>query len=470
MDFVSRLTGALRRCAGLVLAVALSAFAVQVIAATCTPRDVTKWKYSFQKRLGGVMDSGLVFDDPHAACSASAGAWSSDASSVTVVYPYTTSYSYTAVGTYNAGNGCTLMTTLIYQQSNDTCSTCTNGYTQQGGPSALTAVGSATVHESCTDDPCKAKQGKAAGAKGQELSMPSVGPSGGIPKTGCDSDNCQIGKPNNAGGIFGKLNNQWTYTDPDASGWSATGSACTANDSPSSAPAPCPAKQCPGTVNGASICVPCDSTSTADSKKTERPDPAASGASAPPATTTETKTTECSGGKCTTTKETTETNGNGTTTTQEKTEQSEQSFCAENPKSDQCAEDEEDTKRFSGTCAATSCEGDAITCAIAKEQAKRNCELLDANDASARGITASTAGDHPSDHPFNSVEDRPLSAFDKTDLLPGGCMGDMSVSIGGGRSVTLPFASLCGPANILGNILVALTALSCIGIVFVRGK
>ena len=324
--------------------------------------------------------------------------------------------------------------------------------------------------EEC-DSGCANKAGKAAGAKGQELSMPSVGPGGGVPTKGCDANNCQIGKPQNAGGLFGKLNGEWTYTDLDASSWTVSGQACGPTDARSSAPAKCPAKQCPGQVNGATVCVPCESTTTADTKKTTAPDPAASGASAPPATSTTTKTTNCEGGKCTTTTETTGTGVGGTTTKTETAEQSEQSFCAENPKSDQCADDEEDKKSFSGSCSAVSCEGDAIMCAIAKEQQKRNCELFDQNAASDRGIAASTAGDKPGDHPGKTPTETAFpGTFDKTDLIGGNCPADVPVSMPGGHNVVLPFSMLCGPAGVLGNILIGITALACLGIVFVRGS
>jgi hypothetical protein len=46
----------------------------------------------------------------------------------------------------------------------------------------------------------------------------------------------------------------------------------------------------------------------------------------------------------------------------------------------------------------------------------------------------------------------------------------MSVPVSHFGSVTLPFSKLCGPADVLGNVLVAITALACIGIVFVRGS
>jgi hypothetical protein len=116
------------------------------------------------------------------------------------------------------------------------------------------------------------------------------------------------------------------------------------------------------------------------------------------------------------------------------------------------------------------CTGDAVECAIVREQLRRNCELFDASDASARGLVAAGAGDQPGDHPGAHKGVVDIGTFDQTNILAGACPADVLVPVSHFGSVTLPFSKLCGPAEILGNVLVAITALACVGIVFVRGS
>jgi hypothetical protein len=152
----------------------------------------------------------------------------------------------------------------------------------------------------------------------------------------------------------------------------------------------------------------------------------------------------------------------GTTTTPKGT------FCADHPGDPNCADVE---SSFTGSCAAAKCTGDAIQCQIAKEQAVRNCQTLDPAPADDPAVVAATKGIHPSDHPWNTPDEHSLtSGFDKSNLIGGACPADQVVQVSRFRPVTLPFSSLCGPAGMLGNVLVGITALCCLGIVFVRGK
>jgi hypothetical protein len=100
----------------------------------------------------------------------------------------------------------------------------------------------------------------------------------------------------------------------------------------------------------------------------------------------------------------------------------------------------------------------------------RNCQTLDAAPSNAAAVVAAAAGIQPAGHPYVDKSSTAIGTFDQTDLLGSSCPSDQSVSIGGGRSIVLPFSQLCSPAQALGNILVALTALSCIGIVFLRSS
>jgi hypothetical protein len=101
----------------------------------------------------------------------------------------------------------------------------------------------------------------------------------------------------------------------------------------------------------------------------------------------------------------------------------------------------------------------------------RNCQTLDPAPADDPAVVAATKGIHPSDHPWNTPDEHSLaSGFDKSNLIGGACPADQVVQVSHFRPVTLPFSSLCGPAGMLGNVLVGITALCCLGIVFVRGK
>lgn len=128
------------------------------------------------------------------------------------------------------------------------------------------------------------------------------------------------------------------------------------------------------------------------------------------------------------------------------------------------------TSKFGGTCAATSCDGDAIQCAIAQEQAKRNCALFDATseESAAYAAAKAKAGTNVlSSNPNNSTVDL-SKAFDTSDALAGGhCISDVTVTVMN-RVVTLPFTKVCPYLQILGNILVAVSMLMAAGIM-VRG-
>jgi hypothetical protein len=213
------------------------------------------------------------------------------------------------------------------------------------------------------------------------------------------------------------------------------------------APVPCGLNQCPGTVNGATICVPCRGT------QEQGPSTSASspegGASSPAGTETK---TECNGVTCTTTTTTKDSAGNVVGQV-DKTEKQE-SFCKENPQSSLCK-----PSAFGGACAATTCEGDAVMCAIAADQYKRNCEWFD-DPAAAQLATVGTAGMNgqlrPDGHPGNSAESQSVSfsnVIDQTDRLGAGCPADVSVNVAG-KTVSMPLSSMCGNLQLVGSLMV----------------
>jgi hypothetical protein len=193
-------------------------------------------------------------------------------------------------------------------------------------------------------------------------------------------------------------------------------------------------------------------------------------------TTTTTNTTGADGSKGTTTTTNTKTcdaagNCEESTTTESEgaavEEDGPSTFCEENPDSPMCKQ-----SSWAGTCAASfTCDGDAVQCAMAREQHIRNCQILEDAPSSHPAVIAANAGSQPNDHPNKTGETINVgSGFDQTDIVGGSCPSDQTFQVASGYPlVTIPFSDLCGPAAILGNILVGITALCCLGIVFVKG-
>jgi len=126
--------------------------------------------------------------------------------------------------------------------------------------------------------------------------------------------------------------------------------------------------------------------------------------------------------------------------------------------------------RSLGAAATVLCTGDAIQCAIAREQAVRACQFFDAtNPAALAGQKASVDGVlGDADHPGRNVQAVQVGGgFDQTDIVTGACIQDKVVQIAG-RSVLIEFSLVCGPAEWLGNFLVGLTGLACLFIAFKR--
>lgn len=129
--------------------------------------------------------------------------------------------------------------------------------------------------------------------------------------------------------------------------------------------------------------------------------------------------------------------------------------------------DGEDGSGFGGSCmSGFACEGDAIQCAIAKEQYARNCKLFDDTSAESdlynanKGKTGNQTGDLPGNETI-SLSGR----IDTSDPLGGGgCIGDLSVTVWG-HGVSLPLSNLCQYLAMLGNILVAVSMLMAARIV-----
>lgn len=249
----------------------------------------------------------------------------------------------------------------------------------------------------------------------------------------------------------------------------------------------CPAGQCPSEVDGAHVCMPC--AESRDTTSTTNQDGAQG-----------TKSTVCKNGLCTTTESTGGISGGEKTTVESLPD-----YCSRYPLSGHCSgvtnngsgaskvdtgltsgpgggtggdgtcqtppcgDDEPST--FGGACAAGfSCSGDAVQCAIAKDQHMRHCQLMETPNAlSEVGDGAMTGDARPPGHPGAAGGPGTSLAFssviDQTNLLSGGCPADVSFSVLG-QSMSLPFSSLCPELAMLGQVLVGISMLAAVGIVF----
>lgn len=244
-----------------------------------------------------------------------------------------------------------------------------------------------------------------------------------------------------------------------------------------------------GTVNGVSVCVPrqkengvetggTNTTTTNDGTNTTKK--------------VDDSKTVCVAGKCTTTTTTTTTITNNTTGASTTTtgtnavETGRDDFCKSNPKNAQCdgtgtkpgsgsgggngdgeGEGDGEQSSFGGSCAAGfSCEGDAIQCAIARQQHMRACKLFDDESPESNLYRDNKAkeGNQTKDLEGNETVDM-VGRIDQTDLLGGGSgVADLAITVAG-VSVTLPFSKVNPYLSALGNLLVAVSMLLAFRIV-----
>lgn len=160
------------------------------------------------------------------------------------------------------------------------------------------------------------------------------------------------------------------------------------------------------------------------------------------------------------------TNPDGTKETKTDTKTvSQTSYCAENPTAAQCkAATDSD---ISGACDAVACKGDAIQCAMAKEQARRNCEWFKEN-ATAKALgEAMTNGTDTTPNPADSSSREHVnvqSSLDNSSPISASCFTDLTVTLMG-QSATLPLSDWCPFFEALGYIFLALSYMAALRIV-----
>lgn len=248
--------------------------------------------------------------------------------------------------------------------------------------------------------------------------------------------------------------------------WSRNGHICTNQpnavshsqdpiQNPADAPKPCPEKQCPGTVNGQSVCVPCGNlTETKDTTKTDtKTDTPPGGSSTTGTTTTKTsETTNCNGSQCTTTTTTTTTKPDGTKTDTNSTAVEPQSdYCTRNPNATICKQND---GSWSGNCGSFSCGGDAVQCAQARAAAELLCKFE--TPADSPQVTTSSqaiAGTLPNSTP--EVLTSSIGEFNTTNPYSATCPNDVDVNVAGLASFTIPISRACPYISLIGWVLVA---------------
>lgn len=291
-----------------------------------------------------------------------------------------------------------------------------------------------------------------------------------------------------AGGVVPSVcaNGKCYYYGP----FTSNGSACTgeggAPPPPEPEPAPpddasCVSKgQCPGTINGTKVCVPCSSKegTTSESGSSSGTGTDSNGNPTGGTGTTETTketTANCTNGSCNTTTTTTVTNPDGSTTTTTETESKPQvDFCKSNPGHIVCKGEDEGT--WGGDCGSFQCTGDAVQCAQAQAAWKAAC-LLDvaADDPNVVKGGQAMSSDQSALRAQLGLDDNGeafnLSSMIDSDPLfasGGGCPADQPVTLLG-QSLTLSLSAWCSWLQTAGTILQAAAYLAAALIVFRRG-
>jgi hypothetical protein len=116
-------------------------------------------------------------------------------------------------------------------------------------------------------------------------------------------------------------------------------------------------------------------------------------------------------------------------------------FCKQNPTLAACKNSAVVTD-----CAALSCEGDAIQCAIFRQQQKEYCELTAQNAISTLGQNMMNGNDSMKDQfptPANGHVVNMPSTLNQSGFLGGGaCFSDFHFTVSG-QSFSIPFSLLC---------------------------
>lgn len=263
------------------------------------------------------------------------------------------------------------------------------------------------------------------------------------------------------------------------------GSSCS-NQNPyqesDSAP-PCPPGYSSGTINGTAACLPSSGTATSSSNTTTTKTTNGNGS-----TTTTTTTTNPDSSKSTTTT-TTDAAGNSTSSTQNTPPQDPlNGFCTNNPNSPLCkastpskfCEDnptaticENRTSSGGDTCDdAPSCDGDAIDCAVLKQDWQIRCEARNQAKVDPLGVEGMNivSGSDPLASQFptmNNGQTVDLSTkLNHTEIYAASCPPPAVFSLQG-HSFSIDYGPLCHFGEIIGQIAVIF---STMGAAYILGR
>lgn len=233
-----------------------------------------------------------------------------------------------------------------------------------------------------------------------------------------------------------------------------------------------------GQVNGIDVCLKAGtSTSATVGSKTDT----TSKSSVNGTPTNDEKSTDTStvnnDNSVTTNRSTTVNNPDGTKTTKEDSKtQDKTKFCEENPNSKICLDDKKSS--FVAACPQSTCEGDAVQCAIAKRQQQDACDALTSKDA-ITSKSSSALGDRLVDGKYSDdvqgfIDGNADSS--RTIKLPNSLsedgnasysadgFGDVSVSVLG-RNITLPISKVNEYFGYFGFVLLGLAYMTSYKIV-----
>ncbi len=219
-----------------------------------------------------------------------------------------------------------------------------------------------------------------------------------------------------------------------------------------------------GTVNGVVVCVAIGTAGATPVTKTQ--DQASQNITSSGTIDTTKKVSE-SGGTVTTSSISTAPNGIQTTSVKT---QDIASFCEENPNSTICKSMDEEGEEsvFGGSCAGFTCDGDAIQCAIAKEQHTKNCKLFDEQtDLTSEGQSMiESEGNNPAAEENREIVDLE-GMITEGNNIGSGTFQDKVIPLKG-AGITLPFSKLNDIMQLLGGFLLAGAYLNASRIVGVR--
>lgn len=368
-------------------------------------------------------------------------------------------------------------------------STFSGGVCQCNGNASASAAGTCDLdNPPKTDDQCKAMFGSSSGDGTTKYDW-----SGG-------STACHGGCVSTPSSMYGSGSNQWA-TGP----WTVVGGACDGTGkggggAPPDNGRPTPpgattdpaatqctgANQCVGQVNGQTICVACTSETSQGTTTTTSTAP--DGTVTPGDTVTK-STSDNGNGTTTTTTTTTHPDGSSTTSTStgpkggsggsasspSSSASGAGGFCDQNPTASICKQ-----SQFGGACGgAFTCDGDAIQCAIAKEQHERDCAFYDPasqpgqlGDHAAKFNQALTDGTIPSWSPAASANQGSTdidfqSRVKQTKHWGSECVADSVIaSSTGGPGYVIPWSHWCSQMALIGKLVLAVGWLVCLRIVF----